>query len=82
MFALEGLKKDEISQNNWLISCFYLQLGNSGDFFDSELCKFDDFYIAVPKKYNDFLVKEYGKNWHIHKKTLLSEHYGMYDVKI
>ncbi|MBW0595195.1 lipopolysaccharide cholinephosphotransferase [Mycoplasmopsis anatis] len=52
------------------------------DFFDSELCKFDDFYIAVPKKYNDFLVKEYGKNWHIHKKTLLSEHYGMYDVKI
>ncbi|WP_218675966.1 diacylglycerol cholinephosphotransferase Mf1, partial [Mycoplasmopsis anatis] len=25
------------------------------DFFDSELCKFDDFYIAVPKKYNDFL---------------------------
>lgn len=52
------------------------------EFFDTELCKFDDFYIAVPKRYNDFLVKEYGKNWHIEKKTLLSEHYGMYDVKI
>ncbi|ADN68769.1 diacylglycerol cholinephosphotransferase Mf1 [Mycoplasmopsis fermentans] len=52
------------------------------NFFDTIDVKFEDIKIRVPKNYETIFLQNYGPNWRIPKKYKMSEHLGMYDMKV